>query len=1052
MVSIMKIMGSVCLVVLLGSCFFGLTSKQATANNFQKDQVYSARAQQWLNTGDSLYSAAEYKKAVNVYRKAKTALQQTGQKKDYYYASNSLAMAFAQLQDYSKAVPHLEEIVNDLKHQPNLFPEQLGEAYNSLGYIYNNAPAIRDPNKVERFYKKAISAFENNESGKGNLKGVYSNLSAFYYRNGQIGKALDYAEKAVTFPVDSARTLNNAQAHNNLAQIYQYKGNTKKALELYKASISIFKEIRGENSYSVGVLYQNIGVIYKRRRNFLKAEDYIIKARNMLEATLGEHPKTAQCLANLALIDEWYGDREKALEKLYKAKAIYDKLGVKEGSSYLNILYAIGRNYTDSGEYQKAFDFYDRIFQEGQNLTGRTNQCILYLAKTYRKVGHLDSAIYYLKKFKDTVIKTRGGNHYLTIKGYLHLAKTYKGKEKYNIALENIQKALSSCFSEFQWNTYYDNPPLGDYDRWDIVFKLLNQKGQVLRKLAQTEKGLDTTVLKQAHRTFYLATELIDTIKNRYQSRKTVHNIYKHADDAYENAIKTAFYLYEITGKSYYKQKAYPLFSKSKSVLLRKNLEKSKARQFAKIPDSLVRQEKELQKDISYFQSKLHHDKHNSIDSSQRLAFENRLIKAREEFRSLKESLRANYPDYYRLMYKSNVQSIHDLQEQTLTQNECALEYFSGGDAYYYTFIANDTSIIGTVKKDSAFQQSLHNVLQAINDPESKVTDFIAPSHKLYQSLLGTVSYPIKDKELQIIPDGELAYLPFEVLVKNKPNKKKTHFNNLYYIVYDCNINYVYANSFLHDQDTEQGGNALTYLAVAPLFNKEQDTTEREGFAQLQGAKQELQYVSLIGEGNELKGHQATEKNFKEEVKDREIIHIATHAFIDTEYPMKSRLIMASSDTSAEDGKLYAWELFNMDMDAELAALSACNTGRGKTINGEGVMSLGRAFAYAGCPSLLISLWNVHDQVSVDLMEQFYRSLDKGMAKDEALRQSKLNYLASADGITAHPYYWAGMITMGDASPIKDEVFMPGISVVYFLIAILIVVFGGGFIWYRKFS
>ncbi len=1044
-------MRSVCLVVFLVSCFLGPTSTQAKAINFPKKKVDSAQAQQWLKTSDSLYNASEYEKAINFFQKTKKALQETGQKKDYYYAINSLAMALAQQQEFKKAETHLEKIVNELKDQPNLFPEQLGKAYNSLGFIYNNAAEMRDPNKVEAFYNNAISAFKKaDESDKNNLKMVYGNLSAFYYQNGQIDKALDYAKKAATFPVDSARTINNAQACNMLAEIYKHKGDIKKALELHEASLSIFQAKKGESYYGTGVLYLNIGRIYLKRRNLIEAKDYINKARNILGDALGEHPKTAQCLGNLALIDEWYGNRKEALEKLDKAKAIYDKMGVKESDSYLNLLYSIGRNYTHLGQYQKAFDFYHKIFQQKQNFTGGRNYYILHLANTYRKVGKLDSALYYLTRLKDSIIDTRGRNHYATVNVYLHLAKTYKDKENYNLALENIQKALGSCFNEFQWDTYYDNPTLGDNERWDIVFKVLNQKGQILKNLAQTKKRVDTTNLKHAHRNFYLATQLIDTIKDRYRSRKTVHNVYNLADNAYENAIQTAFDLYEITGKSHYKEKAYPLFANSKSVLLRKNLEKSKAQQFANIPDSLVGKEKELQEDISYFQSKLHHDKNNRLDSSQRAAFKKRLISKREEFRSLKERLQTNYPDYYRLMYNSNVLTIQDLQEQALTQNECVLEYFSGEDAYYYTFIANDTSIIGTVKKDSAFQQSLNNVLQAINNPDAKVSDFLPPSYNLYQSLLGTISYPIEDMEINIIPDGQLVYLPFEVLVKKKPEKEEAHFNTLQYSVYDYSINYVYANTFLQKNRRGQTGNLVKYLAIAPSFNKKQDTTENEEVSQLRGAKQELQYVSLIGEGDTLKGQKATEKNFKDQTKDREILHLATHAFIETKYPMKSRLLLAKSDTSSEDGKLYAWELFNMDMDAELAVLSACNTGRGKMVKGEGVMSLGRAFSYAGCHSLLISLWNVHDQVSVGLMEQFYRSLDKGMAKDEALRQSKLDYLASADGITAHPYYWAGMITMGDASPIKEDAFLSGTKIFYSLMTMIIVIFVGGFIYYRK--
>lgn len=1049
----MEIIRSLFYQLLLVICFSLLNTSLATCATLSDKSKDSVKAQQLLKTGDSLKNASQYKRAINVLEKAKNILDQTDQTESYYYAINTLAKAFVRLQDFRKGRLYLEKIVDDLKDKPKRFPDKLGEAYYSLGYIYNNAPDLRSLDEAKGFYKKAISTFRFSENASENVKKVYGNLSAFYYNKSNIDSAIYFAKKAVVWPADSARTINNAQALNNLAQLYQHQGFIKKALKRYKASLSIYKAKEGENHYGTGVLYQNIGVIYKRKRNLSKARDYIKKAHNILSSTLGEHPKTADCLGNLALIDEWHGDRDKALNELYKAKAIYNKLEQEQEKSYYNILYGIARNYMGIGDYEKAFDYYEKIFQNKQKLSElKTYRYLPHLSKAYRKVGKLDSAYYYQKMYMDTISDLRGRYDHSIATGHLHLARIYEAKEDYNRALENIQKGLNSCYGDFDWNYYYENPALKDYDRWDIVFKLLNQKGQILQKFAQSGTDLDTSYLQYAHKSFCLASRLIDTIKTRYQSRNTVHTVYQHADDAYEGAIQTAFQLYKITGKRKYKKKSYPLFGKNKSVLLRKNLQKSKARNFANIPDSLVRKEAELQEIISYLQSSLHQDKSSELDNSQRKAYEKRLLNTREEFYSLKNRIRVNYPAYYQLMYKSDLHTIKELQKNILTRDKCVLEYFSGKDAYYYTFIATDTSLIGSVKKDSTFEQSLNKILQAIDDPDSKIGDFVAPSYRLYQSFLGTISYPLKNKQLHVIPDGQLAYLPFEVLIQKKPSENENHFNQLEYVVYDHNINYVYANNFLKNQEADQTSHKSKYLGVAPLFNKNEDTTRNQGVAQLEGAKQELEYLSLIGQGKKLQGRQATKDRFKDEVKDHEIIHMATHAFLESKYPMNSRLLLANSDTSSGNGKLYAWELFNMDIDAELAVLSACNSGRGKMINGEGVMSLGRAFTYAGCPSLVISLWNVHDQVSVELMKEFYRSLDQGMGKNEALRQSKLNYLASADGITAHPYYWAGMITMGDNSPVKEAAFLSGNGIIYSFLAILLLILAGGGLYYRKFS
>lgn len=182
-------------------------------------------------------------------------------------------------------------------------------------------------------------------------------------------------------------------------------------------------------------------------------------------------------------------------------------------------------------------------------------------------------------------------------------------------------------------------------------------------------------------------------------------------------------------------------------------------------------------------------------------------------------------------------------------------------------------------------------------------------------------------------------------------------------------------------------------------------------------------------EGQFYEGATASEQLFKEYAPNYDIIHLATHAIIDDVHPMNSRLLFSlnedsvqnanSPDESAQDGNLYAWELYNMQLNAQMAVLSACNTGFGKLQRGEGVMSLGRAFAYAGCPSIIMSLWPAQDQATADIMVNFYQGLSAGMTKDEALQKAKLKYLENTDELFAHPFYWASFVVQGDSAPLN---------------------------------
>lgn len=186
----------------------------------------------------------------------------------------------------------------------------------------------------------------------------------------------------------------------------------------------------------------------------------------------------------------------------------------------------------------------------------------------------------------------------------------------------------------------------------------------------------------------------------------------------------------------------------------------------------------------------------------------------------------------------------------------------------------------------------------------------------------------------------------------------------------------------------------------------------------LNWAEKEVVGISEMMNGETYCHGRATEKIFKAKAPSAGILHIATHAVVNDGNPMFSKLVFAADSNSNEDGYLNTYELYDMKLNASMVVLSACNTGYGKLVRGEGIMSLARGFMYAGCPSIVMSLWSVDDQSTSLLMRHFYKGLVNGQSKDEALRQAKLDFLKNADEVKSNPFYWSGMIFIGDISPI----------------------------------
>jgi CHAT domain-containing protein len=194
----------------------------------------------------------------------------------------------------------------------------------------------------------------------------------------------------------------------------------------------------------------------------------------------------------------------------------------------------------------------------------------------------------------------------------------------------------------------------------------------------------------------------------------------------------------------------------------------------------------------------------------------------------------------------------------------------------------------------------------------------------------------------------------------------------------------------------------------------------------LPAARAEVNALSKQFIGRFLLGTEATEALFKSEAGEYAIIHLAMHGLMNTQYPILSSLAFSENSDSFEDNFLQAYEISQLKLNAQLVVLSACETGYGKFLQGEGVISLARSFMYAGVPSLVVSLWQVNDISTSTIMRLFYKNLAKGMDKAAALQQAKLEYIGGGTGdaispisAAAHPAFWAAFVQLGDSRPIK---------------------------------
>ena len=333
-------------------------------------------------------------------------------------------------------------------------------------------------------------------------------------------------------------------------------------------------------------------------------------------------------------------------------------------------------------------------------------------------------------------------------------------------------------------------------------------------------------------------------------------------------------------------------------------------------------------------------------------------------------------------------------------------------------------------------------------DPVGNLNNYSQMAYGIFEKYLKyeVENLPETINKLIIIPDGSLGYIPFDILLTALPEGKPKSYRNLPYLLKKYSTQYGYSASLLfNDFDRVSTQDASDFIAFAPsyeengedsLYNKKLGRF-RDQVVALKYNQPEVDRINEYMNGSTYKGPDAMEKVFKNSARDYSVIHLAMHALVDDENPMNSKLVFTQRLDSIEDNFLHAYELYNMEIPADLVVLSACETGFGKLEKGEGVMSLGRAISYAGCPSVVMSHWSVNDAATARLMGYFYKNLANKMSKDEALRQAKLEYLSNSDPAQANPYFWGSFVVMGDVAPIELE---KSFSAYFALVGLILVV------------
>ena len=371
--------------------------------------------------------------------------------------------------------------------------------------------------------------------------------------------------------------------------------------------------------------------------------------------------------------------------------------------------------------------------------------------------------------------------------------------------------------------------------------------------------------------------------------------------------------------------------------------------------------------------------------------------------------------------------SLNEAQSLCPDGNTVILEYSVGDTSSCLWVITSTAHRLFKIPDRKTLQEQIETIRFVLLDPSMGVSEFFTRAGiSLYNELIKPAEpFLSKKSRLVIIPDGVLNYLPFEILLyEDKKQASDDSFSNLPFLVKKYPVSYVQSASVLSTlimQSRKGAGNKMetrSFLAFGDPVYEDASANSQFKFSRLEYSGNEIENIAAFfnkGPSEIYLRNDATEEKFKQNEKLNKFnyIHFATHGLINEEKPDLSSLVLTGINNSGEDGFLQASEIFDLKLNADLVVLSACQTGLGKLIRGEGMVGLTRAFLYAGTSSVLVSLWSVSDISTATLMGEFYKNLIKNkLSKTDALHNAQLTLMS--DEKFAHPFYWAPFVLIGD--------------------------------------
>ncbi|NET90722.1 MAG: tetratricopeptide repeat protein [Kamptonema sp. SIO1D9] len=976
------------------------------------------------NLGLVYNSLGEKQQALDYYNQALPLFRAVEYRRGEATTLNNIGLVYKSLGEKQQALDYLNQALPLLRAVGDRRME--AGTLNNLGYIYNS---LGEKQQALDYYNQALPLRRAMRDTGGEAT-TLTGIGSVYDDLGEKQQALDYYNQALPLRRAVGDRGGEATTLTGIGSVYNSLGEKQQALDYFNQALPLYRAV--EDRGGEATTLNNIGLVYDSLGEFQQALDYYNQALPLLRA-VGDISSQAAVLNNLGAIYNSLGEFQQALDYFNQVLPLFRAVGDRGGEA--TTLNNIGSVYDSLGEKQQALDYYNQALPLYRAVGDRGGEATTLnnLGYIYNSLGEKQQALDYFNQA-------------------LPLLRAVKDRGREAVTLNNLGSVYSDLGKKQQALDYYNQAlPLsravGDRDG----------EATTLYNLASSER--DRGNLNTALTQIEAAINIVEDLRTKIGSQELRQSYFATVQDYYKFYIDLLMELHQQNPNQGYDAQALHISERARARSLLELLTEANADIRQGVDPQLLAQEENLLQQINA----LEHRKHQLLNSQYTQTEIDEINALSESLLSqldqLEAQIRVTSPRYADLKYPEPL-TLKEIQQQVLDDDTLLLQYSLGKERSYLWAVTKDsiTSYELPPQADiEAAAKEFYTQLESPDIPESET------AVKLSQMILAPVAAQLSNKRLLIVGDGALQSIPFAALpVTSSPTpllvgegsssppfpRREGGLGGLGYtplLAQNEIVTLPSASTIAINREQLQNRSfAPKTLAVIadPIFNEEDsrlsgspeqpsDTNLNyaaltrsfldfgDNFTRLEFTRKEAETILALVPENQrssaLDFAASRELTTSPELAEYQIVHFATHGLINLVNPELSGIVLSLFDENGEpeNGFLRLHDIFNLNLPAELVVLSACQTGLGEEVQGEGLVGLTRGFMYAGAKRVVVSLWSVNDVATSELMGLFYQKmLSENLTPVQALREAQLEMLKSQNWQA--PYYWAAFTIQGE--------------------------------------